>query len=219
MGLVHGHSSKAGGLAALAGRTAGVPSVYTPHAWAFQMRNPLLIRAALAGGEAALVRLHDAVVTVCGDEADAARRWRVAPEDRIHVVVTPGSTPSAPPAGTRTAARRRLGLPADDVVVGWVGRTGRQKQPEELVALGPQVPPSATIAALGHGLQSDTALEPRDSAAPGSAVLGEGTDAEDLLTSADLLLMTSAWEGFPLGRPRGDASRSARRRLRRGWPP
>ena len=193
--LVHGHSSKAGGLAALAGRTAGVPSVYTPHAWAFQMRNPLLIRAALAGGEAALVRLHDAVVTVCGDEADAARRWRVAPEDRIHVVHTgldprPPRPPIARPrAAARPAHRRRR------------CRMDRTHGPSEAArgARSPRaaLPPSATIAALGHGLQSDATLEPALSGA-GVRVLGEGTDAEDLLASADLLLMTSAWEGFPL---------------------
>ena len=47
--LVHGHSSKASVLAALASRRADVASVYTPHAWSFQMRHPLLVRAALAG--------------------------------------------------------------------------------------------------------------------------------------------------------------------------
>jgi len=194
--LVHAHSSKAGGLVALAGRTAGVQSVYTPHAWAFQMRNPLLVRAALAWGEATLVRLHGAVVTVCEDEADAARRWHVASEDQVHVVHT-GLDPRPPQSPNRAAARQRLGLPVDDVIAGWVGRTGRQKQPEELVSLGPHVSRSATIAALGHGLQGDATLEPALTGA-GVIVLGERTDAEDLLVSADLLLMTSAWEGFPL---------------------
>ena len=147
-----------------------MPSVYTPHAWAFQMRNPLLIRATLAGGEAALVRLHRTVITVCDDEADAARRWGVASSERVRVVHT-GLEPDPNPPLDRGTARSLLGLPLDGVIVGWLGRTGRQKQPGELGALAPQL--DATIAALGHGLLEDEALADNLNGA-GVRVLPEG---------------------------------------------
>jgi hypothetical protein len=94
--LVHGHSSKASLLGALAARGAGVPSVYTPHAWAFQMRNPALLRVALGGMEMAINRLHERVITVCGAEAAAARRWHIASREQIRVRAyrLPGAAPA-----------------------------------------------------------------------------------------------------------------------------
>ena len=167
--LVHGHSSKAGGLAALAGRTAGVPSVYTPHAWAFQMRNPLLIRAALAGGEAALVRLHE------------RRRDRLRRRGRRGATVARGprgphprgphrTRPASAPTPDRAAARRRLGLPTDDVVVGWIGRDG----PSE-AARGARRPRAARPAVGDHRGARPRPAERCDASSPHSAAPGSGS--------------------------------------------
>ena len=46
--LIHGHSTKAGMLAAWTGQRAAVPSVYTPHGWAFEMRVGMSLRIAYA---------------------------------------------------------------------------------------------------------------------------------------------------------------------------
>jgi hypothetical protein len=120
--LVHGHSSKASLLSALAARGAGVPSVYTPHAWAFQMRGPVPLRAAFGGAEMAINRLHARIITVCGAEATAAARWRIARAEQIRLVHT--GLPAYVPAQPRARARAALGVGSENVVVAWVGRRG-----------------------------------------------------------------------------------------------
>jgi len=192
--LVHGHSSKASVLSALAARRAGIASVYTPHAWSFQMRHPLLVRAALAGTEAALTRMHEAVIAVCDAEAREARRWGVVREDQVRVVHT--GLAADPPGPSRAPARAKIGVPDHEVLVAWIGRRGPQKRPEDLAAVARGLPPEATIAALGHGIADDPALAGSLRAA-GVRVL-EGVDAPTLLAAADVYALTSAWEGFAL---------------------
>jgi glycosyltransferase involved in cell wall biosynthesis len=192
--LIHGHSSKASVLSALAARRAGVASVYTPHAWSFQMRHPLLVRAALAGTEAALTRMHEAVIAVCEGEAREARRWGVVREEQVRVVHT--GLEADPPCPPRASARARIGIGDDEVLVAWIGRTGPQKRPEDLAAVAPALPPEATVAALGHGVAEDPELAGSLHAA-GVRIL-EGVDAPTLLAAADVYALTSAWEGFAL---------------------
>jgi glycosyltransferase involved in cell wall biosynthesis len=195
VGIVHGHSSKASVLAALAARRAGIASVYTPHAWSFQMRHPLLVRAALAGTEAALTRMHRAVIAVCDAEAAEARHWAVAREDQVRVVHT--GLDADPPHVDRPAARARLALAPDQVLVAWIGRAGAQKRPEDLVPLAAGLPDLAVVAALGHGLVEDPELAAALRGA-GVRVLDPGLDVAALLAAADVYALTSAWEGFPL---------------------
>jgi glycosyltransferase involved in cell wall biosynthesis len=193
--LVHGHSSKASVLAALASRRADVSSVYTPHAWSFQMRHPLLVRAALAGTEAALTRMHDAVIAVCDAEAAEARRWGVIRDDRLRVVHT--GLDAEPPDLDRQAARSQLEIPEDTTLVAWIGRAGAQKRPEDLVALADAMPVDATVAALGHGLLEDADLA-TSLVTAGVRILDESADVATFLSAADVYVLTSAWEGFPL---------------------
>jgi glycosyltransferase involved in cell wall biosynthesis len=192
--IVHGHSSKASVLSALAGRRAGIASVYTPHAWSFQMRHPLLVRAALAGTEAALTRMHEAVIAVCEAEAREARRWGVVREEQVRVVHT--GLEADPPEVARALARARIGVRDGDVLIAWIGRKGPQKRPEDLAAIAPALPPQATVAALGHGIAEDRELAGALGAA-GVRVL-QGVDAPTLLAAADVFALTSAWEGFAL---------------------
>jgi glycosyltransferase involved in cell wall biosynthesis len=193
--LVHGHSSKASVLSALAARGSGVPSVYTPHAWAFQMRNALVLRTALGGVEMAINRLHQRIIAVCDAEATAAARWGIVSREQIRVVHT-GLPASAPPY-PRAHARAALGVSSNAVVVAWVGRRSAAKRPEELADVASQLPRAAVVLALGYGLADDPPLT-RALSDAGVRVLGADIEPGLLLAGADVFLLTSAWEGFPL---------------------
>jgi glycosyltransferase involved in cell wall biosynthesis len=193
--LVHGHSSKASLLSAVAARASGVPSVYTPHAWAFQMRNAIPLRTALGAVEMAINRLHERVISVCAAEATAAVRWGIVGREQVRVVHTglPASAARHPRAGARAA----LGVDSEAVVVAWVGRRTAAKRPEELADVASQLPHAAVVLALGYGLADDPPLT-RVLNKAGVRVLGSDVEPELLLAGADVFLLTSAWEGFPL---------------------
>jgi glycosyltransferase involved in cell wall biosynthesis len=193
--LVHAHSSKAGALVAGLARAAGVPSVYSPHAWPFQMRRARAARAAFCVAERASARWgHRAAIAVSHGEAEAGRERGVRPRLGISVVRTGlASGRAAPP---RDTARRVLGLPREAVVAAWVGRHARQKRPEDLAPLAAAVGPGVLLAALGDGLEGTP--EARALEASGGLVLADRTPPDVLYAAADLFVQTSAYEGFPL---------------------
>lgn len=192
--VLHGHSTKAGMLVALAGARAKVPSVYTPHGWAFERRVQPAMRVSYAFLERQLAhRYHAAVVTVSDAGRAVAERWRVAPRGRIQVV--PTGLPASP-AVDGPAARELLGIPPDALVVGWVGRAGLQKQPHHLVGLANRLRGFAQVVALCDGL-AGTALsaELKDA---GIQLLECACEPAAVYAASDLLVHTSAWEASPL---------------------
>jgi glycosyltransferase involved in cell wall biosynthesis len=192
--VIHGHSTKASLLAALTGRRAGIPSVYTPHGWAFEreVKRPLRTSYALFEREMAH-RYHAAVITVSASGRVAAERWHVTPRGRIRVIPT-GLSPT--PAVAKAAARRALGVGQEELVAAWVGRIGAQKRPQDLAPVARALRGTATVVALCDGLDG-TALAGELRAA-GVVVLDSALAPETVYAAADLLVHTSAWEACPL---------------------
>jgi len=194
--VIHGHSSKAGALTAALSLAAGIPSVYSPHAWSFQMRIPLPAKVLFALVEGGLNRLvHRRTIGVSNEEQRVARAWRVAPPEKLRVVHT-GLDAAPPTAEARRAARARVGAEPEDAVVAWVGRTGAQKRPGDLAPLAQKLNGAATVIAMGEGLAESPEGEALKAA--GGNVVEPSRGAPELLEAADVLVMTSAWEGFPL---------------------
>jgi len=103
--VIHGNSSKAGALAALVGRIAGVKRiVFTAHGWAFNEKRPLLQKIIIAKLHYLTVLLSHATICVSGAiQQDAA--WMPFMKGRLHVIhngVSPIDLLS------RTEARSRL---------------------------------------------------------------------------------------------------------------
>jgi glycosyltransferase involved in cell wall biosynthesis len=162
------------------------------------MRHVLPVRIAVAAAEAALCRLHARVISVCDTEAAAAHRWGVARAGQVRIVHTGVAASGAgTAAGNREEARAELAVEPDQVVVAWVGRSGAQKRPEQLAGLAERLPDRAVVVALGYGLDEDPGLQRRLSKA-GVRILAHEDRADALLAAADLFVLTSAWEGFPL---------------------
>ncbi|HEY6398367.1 MAG TPA: glycosyltransferase family 4 protein [Solirubrobacteraceae bacterium] len=192
--VIHGHSTKASLLAALAGRRAGIPSVYTPHGWAFERLDRPALRASYALFEREMAhRYHAAVITVSSSGRAAAERWRVTPKGRIRVVPT-GLSPT--PVVSKATARRRLGLRPEEYVAVWVGRTGDQKRPQDLAPIARGLRGSTTVLALCDQLQGSALGDELEAA--GVLVLDSEMDPEIAYGAADVLLHTSSWEACPL---------------------
>lgn len=192
--LIHGHSTKAGLLSALAGRRAAVPTVYTPHGWAFEMRVSPALRAAYALVERQLAhRFHASVLTVSGSGRAAGERWHVAPRGRIQVVRT--GVPDVP-AMDRSAARRALGVRPDEIVAAWVGRVAGQKRPRDLISLARGLAGVVTIVALCDGAHGEPlADELRD---VGAVLADPESEPAMVYAAADMVVHTSEWEACPL---------------------
>jgi glycosyltransferase involved in cell wall biosynthesis len=149
--IIHGHSSKGGALARLAGSYLGIPAIYTPHA--FITLNPALSpakRAIYGRVERWLARRSKALIAVSQDEANHALGLGIDPK-LVHVVPN-GIEPTEFPA--RDLARRKLTLSADDLVIGFVGRLVPQKAPDLLLDAFAKIAarvPRARLVIVGSG--------------------------------------------------------------------
>lgn len=192
--VIHGHSTKAGMVAALTGARAGLPSLYTPNGWSFQQLVPVPLRLAYALFERHLVRrYHAGVIAESLAGRELAERWRVAPRGRVQVVRT-GLPPASAPS--RMAARSELGLSGSEILAVWVGRAGAQKRPQDLVAVARRLRGSVRVLAVCHGAHgTPLELQLRSS---GVLLAPAATAPATAYAAADMMLQTSAWEATPL---------------------
>ncbi len=100
----------------------------------------------------------------------------------------------------RSEVRRELGLPADSLAVGHVGRFDPQKNHRFLVEIFEKLPVDARLLLVGDGVlrpdveQQAAALGIRDRI----LFTGVRTDVDRLLQAMDLFLMPSLFEGLPV---------------------
>lgn len=191
--VVHAHGLRAGFLAGVA-KPRGAPFVVTWHN-AVLARGPL--RAAYAVLERLTARRADVTLCVSGDlvtrvRALGGRDVRLAPV---------GSAVPARSARSVGDLRRELGVVVDAPLVLAIGRLAPQKGFDVLVraaALLRSRDPAPLCVIAGDGpLREELAELISDLHAP-VVLLGWREDTGDLLAAADLVVMSSRWEGSPL---------------------
>lgn len=192
--VVHGHSSKGGVHARIAGRGHGAACFYTPHALVtFAPGLGRMQRALYGTVERTLAYLSDAVI--CVSEAERRHALEIGlPAARLACV--PNGLDAGPvPAFTRPA------LPQNRIIAGFVGRLEPQKGAdlliEAVIALHARGAPVHTLIAGDGPLRGPLAAR-LEGAGCAQAVtwLGE-VDGRGLMAVLDLLVMPSRYEGFP----------------------
>ncbi|MEU0562717.1 glycosyltransferase family 4 protein [Dactylosporangium sp. NPDC006015] len=187
--VIHAHGLRAGFVAALA-RPAGTPLVVTWH-------NLVLargLRARLYGPlERRVARSADVGL---GVSTDLVERIRELGGRDVRLALVPAPV-LPPPARTRDEVREELGVEEGRPLVLAVGRLHPQKGFENLVAARWSEPqPYVAIAGSGPSYMT---LAQRISAEHAPVhLLGYREDVPDLLAAADLVVVTSVWEGQPL---------------------
>ncbi|MEV7601936.1 glycosyltransferase family 4 protein [Kitasatospora sp. NPDC089797] len=191
--VVLAHGSDTLGACALALAGTPTPFVYVsvghPRYWtATRLRR-------LRGG--ALMH-RAAAVTTLTDEARAVLEGQFGlPEGKVRVIPNSRAAESYPPADgrdDRRAARHALGLPADVLLVAWIGAISPEKRLDLALDVLDRLP-DVRMAVAGDGpLREALARHP---AAARAHFLGPLPDPAPLYRAADALLLTSDSEGVP----------------------
>ncbi len=188
--LVHTHSSKAGLLGRLAARRAGLPAIHTAHSWAFSDGIPWRRKALAIPLEVLAGRWTDRFIVVSAADREVGLRYRVAHDERV-VVVHNGV------ADTPLRARPdRAGTP----VLVMVARLAEPKDPLLLLdALsGVSAPFRLRLVGDGPDRAAVEAAVRRHGLGDRVDLLGTRDDIAALLADAQVGLLVSRQEGFPL---------------------
>ena len=190
--LIAAHSSKAGILARLAARSLRVPVVFTVHGWAFTPGVPPLQAALYRQVERLVGPLASRIITVSEYDRRLGLAAHVAPEDRL--VTVHNGMPDVPPELRADPARS----PARLVMV---ARYGAQKDhPTLLRALADlrQHPWELDLIGDGPSMGQTEALATELGLAGRVRFLGQRSDVDRILAAAQVSLLITNWEGFPL---------------------
>jgi glycosyltransferase involved in cell wall biosynthesis len=191
--VVHTHGYRSDIVGGLAARKAGTPIVTTVHGFA----GGGLKNRTLEAIQRRSFRYFDAVVVVSRPQSEQLRAIAV-PEERLHVL--PNALGTHPSPLDRTAARRALQLPASGVVIGWVGRTSREKGVDVFVdAIGELADPRIHAVVIGDGPERAHAESRASELTPGQFHWpGALPDAARYFAAFDLYVLSSHTEGLPM---------------------
>lgn len=192
--LVHTHGYRPDILDGGVARRLGLPTISTEHGMS-RMGGRTAVYEWL---QMRAFRRFDAVAAVSAPIAAALVRHGVRP-DRVHTI--PNAWAGDVDFLDRDAARRELGLPLDEPILGWMGRLIGAKGGDvflrALARLGPNAPRAALI---GHGPERE-ALE-RLAAELGLSArvhfTGEVAEGARYLRAFDAFVLSSRTEGTPI---------------------
>lgn len=190
--LITAHSSKAGILGRLAARALRVPVVFTVHGWAFTPGIPPLQAALYRRVERVVGPLASGFITVSEFDRRLALEARIAPADRVTTVhngmpdvgvalrAEPGRTP------VRLIMVARFGAQKDHAtLLRAMARLTGHSWELDLIGEGPAMAGTQSLAAsLGIGDRV--------------RFLGQRMDVDQRLAQAQISLLITNWEGFPL---------------------
>lgn len=202
--IVHTHSSKAGILGRLAARLAGTPViVHTVHGWSFHDYMSPIVRAVYIFLERWMARFTGALIAVAERDIEKGRQARIGRPEQYHLIRSAIPLDEFDPAKTdRTAVRAELGLPAEAVVIGNVGRFSPQKNPLDWVKIAGMIGrarPQARFLLVGDGpLRGEVEAALRAEGLWERAILpGLRRDVPRWMAAMDVFLISSLWEGLP----------------------
>ena len=187
--LIHAHSAKAGALGRLAGWVLGIPVVYTVHGFAFKPAAPVRQRVVARLAEWLLAPLTARMICVAEAERTLAHTLPI-PSQRVHVIRNG--------IAETTAARAIPGAAIHRIVM--VARLAAPKRADLFIrAFAHAALTDCELVLAGDGPQMAALSALADAVVPGKVrFLGAVPDVPSLLASAQIFVLASDHEGFPL---------------------
>lgn len=202
--IVHTNSSKAGMLGRVAGRLGGAKKVvHTVHGWPFSPFHPAVRRRIYIELERVAHWACDHLVAVSRENIDNGLELGIVPKNAFSVIRSGIDFEEFSPDGPgRREIRDEWGVGDDDLLIVNVSCSKPQKDPVcfvEAAAIAGRQDPRLRFALVGDG-ELKANLE-RAHAASGLGdrliLAGWRNDVPEILRAADMLSLTSLWEGMP----------------------
>jgi glycosyltransferase involved in cell wall biosynthesis len=200
--IVHVHGTRANTNVMWAARRLGLPLIYTIHGWSFHDGlNPLIKKARIAA-EKYITR--KAQVNIC--VSDSNRETGIKTFGRFDsVVIKNGVNPvKFNPGAEYPDVKAAYGIPADQLVIGYIARMTLQKDPVGMLegfSLALQQFPDMKLLMIGEGELKEAALEAARRLNITDHVIFDNfrQDVPAVLNGVDIYCLPSLWEGFPIG--------------------
>jgi glycosyltransferase involved in cell wall biosynthesis len=204
--VVHCHSTKAGAVGRVCARICGLPAVFTPHSFSFQMAEPnSRKRNVLVAIERFLGQWTDRIAAVSDTERNLAVDEKICPEARVATIpngVDLGVSDVA--VARRRSIRESLQMDEDQPVVCFIGRFAPQKMPHLVVEAAEWLRNrncKPTFWMMGNGPLEDEIKELVTSRGLDDQFKWLGWQAYNealaYLAASDVMLLPSRYEGLP----------------------
>lgn len=204
--IVHTHNAKAGVLGRIAARLAGVPVVvHTAHSISFVASTSALVNYAYRIADRACAVLCARIITVSALNTKTYLEAGVGRPDQYVTIYSGVETAKFANSSHRLPCRFELGVGDRELLVVWIGRLNRQKDPLTFVRaarlLSNRVPQARFVMVGDDPLGESLENQVRDLIAQlrletTVRLLGYRADVERMLAAADLVLHTSLYEGL-----------------------
>jgi len=202
--VVHTHSSKAGILGRCAARLAGIKVIiHTVHGWSFHDHQHKIAYHLYLFLEKICASFTSKIIVVSRSDKDKGLAHEVSSQDKYELIkyaINKGEFNNDPASFT---AREKLGLSGRGFVVGTVACLKGQKSPLDFIKLAAAVKkefPGTKFILAGDGeLRNKVCSLIKKLKLEGDIILaGWRNDIPLILSSLDVFVLTSRWEGMPI---------------------
>jgi glycosyltransferase involved in cell wall biosynthesis len=207
--ILHTHTAKAGAIgrsaALLSGRARPTAVVHTFHGHVLRGYFGPVASRVFTWVERVLGRFSDALVAVSPEVRDELVRMGIAPAEKIEVIRLGLDLERrvAVPPGAREEMRDRLGVAADQIAIGWLGRMTEIKRVDELLHVFAELRRrgvDGVLVLVGSGpLRRELEVLADSLGVAGRCrFVGFSDDVAPYYAAFDLVVLSSANEGTPV---------------------
>lgn len=199
--IVHAHGTRANSNTFASAQKLDIPIVYTVHGWSFHPDQNFLLRKFRILGEKYLV--NKATLTLCVSDNNLQDAGKEFAMKRAQVIKYGINLHKFNPDGAFEDVRGQLGIDKDTVLVGYIVRMTKQKDPLTLVRAIALIPETENIKFLfvGDGELKEEAIQLAKELNIESRILfiPFRQDVPNILNAIDIYCLPSLWEGLPIG--------------------
>lgn len=201
---IYCHSSKAGGIGRIANIGLGIPIVYNPHGWAFNMNSSWTKKELYLWIERILALFTTKLVAISNYEKLSAIENRITSAQKIKVIFNGIDVENINSQLFENGITRELlGIRNDAYIIGMVGRISAQKSPDVFVRAAAKIRdsiPESYFIIVGDGDQrSEIERLINETGLKQSVTITGWVDNPLPYTMLfDQALLLSRWEGFGL---------------------
>lgn len=199
--LVHAHGTRANSNTNSSARKLGIPVLYTVHGWSFHQDQNFLLKALRIWGEKYLV--SKSTLTLCVSESNLSDGRKEFEMSRAQVIKSGINLEKFNPKGEFKDVRKELGIDEDVVLVGYIVRITKQKDPVTLVRAIALLPedPKLKFLFVGDGDLKEEVISLAKQLNVFSRIIfiDFRQDVPNILNAIDIYCLPSLWEGLPIG--------------------